>query len=237
MAKTIMIVGFGPGTATAVAEKFGAEGFNVAVVGRNQERLDAGVAALKAKGISAQGFPADAGDPASIQAAVRLVRSKVGPIDVLHWNAYTLDAGDLLAADTASLHRVFDVAVFGLVAAAAEALVDLKRNGDGAILVSNGALSNASDASDEASVAMKMMGLALSGAAKDKLVGLLRQRLKSDGIYVGEVMVYATIKGTPGQDPSALVDPKTVAQKHWEHYQSRNETRGAIKLEDTAATT
>jgi hypothetical protein len=27
MAKNILIVGFGPGTATAVAEKFGAEGF------------------------------------------------------------------------------------------------------------------------------------------------------------------------------------------------------------------
>jgi hypothetical protein len=28
------------------------------------------------------------------------------------------------------------------------------------------------------------MGLALSNAAKDKLVGLLSERLKSDGVYV-----------------------------------------------------
>jgi NADP-dependent 3-hydroxy acid dehydrogenase YdfG len=136
-----MIVGFGPGTSTAVAEKFGKEGFSVALIGRNAERLSSGASALKAQRIDAFAFPADAADQASIRAAVRTVREKVGPITVLHWNAYGgLDAGDLLAADSAALHRLFDVAVSGLLAAADESLPDLKSNGDGAILVSNGAL-------------------------------------------------------------------------------------------------
>ena len=43
MAKTIFVGGFGPGISTAVAERFGREGFSVALVARNQERLDAGV--------------------------------------------------------------------------------------------------------------------------------------------------------------------------------------------------
>ena len=42
MSKTIVVVGFGPGISNAVAEKFGAEGFSVALVARSQERLDAG---------------------------------------------------------------------------------------------------------------------------------------------------------------------------------------------------
>ena len=41
--KSIVIVGYGPGTATAVAERFGKEGFAVALVGRNEERLAEGV--------------------------------------------------------------------------------------------------------------------------------------------------------------------------------------------------
>ena len=49
MSKTIVIVGFVPGNSTAVAEKFGTEGFCVALVGRNEDRLAAGVSALKAK--------------------------------------------------------------------------------------------------------------------------------------------------------------------------------------------
>lgn len=230
VAKTIMIVGYGPGTATAVAEKFGAEGFSVAVVGRDEQRLNTGVAALKAKGVNAFAFPADAGDPASIRAAVRVVSSQVGPIDVLHWNAYGgMEAGDLLTADAASLRRMFDVAVFGLLAAAHEALPDLKGSGDGAILISNGAFGVISEQVDEAVIHMQMMGLAMSSAAKHKLVGLLAQRLKGDGVYVGEVMVYGAIKGTPGANGDSI-DPTIIAQKHWEHYKSRNETRGEVKL-------
>jgi NADP-dependent 3-hydroxy acid dehydrogenase YdfG len=87
MSKVIAIVGFGPGTATAVAQKFGAEGLSVALVARNEERLAAGVSALRAAGVTAFGFPADAGDPASIQAAIKNIRSQMGSVTVLHWNA------------------------------------------------------------------------------------------------------------------------------------------------------
>ena len=49
----IIVVGYGPGISTGVAEKFGAEGFQVSLVARNKERLDAGVKALEAKGVKA----------------------------------------------------------------------------------------------------------------------------------------------------------------------------------------
>lgn len=229
MSKTIMIVGFGPGTATAVAEKFGSEGFSVALIGRSEDRLDAGVAALKAKGIVAHGFPADAADPASIRAAVRSVRSQIGPITVLHWNAYGgMEAGDLLAADQASLQKMFDVAVFGLIAATSEALPDLKQSGGGAVLISNGAFGIVSPEIDETVVKLHLMGLALSNAAKNKLVGLLAQQLKGEGVYVGEVMVYGTIKGSQSND-SGSIDPSVIANKHWELYESRGETRAEVK--------
>jgi short-subunit dehydrogenase len=227
--KTSMIVGFGPGTATAVAEKFGGEGFSVALIGRNEDRLNAGASALKAKGINAKAFPADAADPASIRAAVRNVRSQLGQITILHWNAYGgMEAGDLLAADQASLHKVFDVAVFGLLAATDEALPDLKQNGEGALLISNGAFGEVSPQIDETVVNLHLMGLALSSAAKHKLAGLLANRLKGDGVYVGEVMVYHAIKGTgPTNDDS--VDPSVIAEKHWELYKARGETRAVVK--------
>ena len=228
MPKTIMIVGFGPGTATAVAEKFGKEGFSVVLVGRDENRLNAGVEALKAKGVNAVATPADAGDPASIRAAVRSARSQLGPITILHWNAYGgMEVGDLFTADDASVHKIFDVAVFGLIAAAEEALPDLKRNGEGAILISNGAFGVVSPEVDAAVNSLHVMGLALSSAAKHKLVGLLEQRLKGDGVYVGEVLVYRAIK--PGASTDDSVDPSVVAEKHWENYKARGETRAVVK--------
>ncbi len=197
MSKTIVIVGFGPGISTAVARKFGAEGFSVALVSRNEERLAAGVAMLEAEGIAAAAFSADAGDPEATRAAIGEARAQLGPISVLHWNAFGgAEAGDLLTVDPAAVRGVFDVAVGGLLSAVQAALPDLKSTNEGAILITNGAFAELSPQMDEYAVSLKSMGVALANAAKHKLVGLLSQRLKGDGVYVGEVMVAGTVKGT-----------------------------------------
>jgi short-subunit dehydrogenase len=228
MAKTIVVVGFGPGISTAVAEKFGSSGFSVALVARNEERLAAGVKALKAKGIEAAAFPADAGDPVSIRDAVAKARA-LGPITVLQWNAYGgAAAGDLAVADPAQVRDIFAVAVVGLIAAVQEALVDLKKANDGAVLITNGAFGEVNPQMDGYAVSVKAMGLALANAAKHKLVGLLGQRLKDDGVFVGEVMVAGSVKGTAWDRGETSIDPRTIANKFWELYTGRGEARARI---------
>jgi NAD(P)-dependent dehydrogenase (short-subunit alcohol dehydrogenase family) len=228
MSKTIVIVGFGPGNSTAVAEKFGTEGFSVALVGRSEDRLAAGVSALKARGIAAAAFPADAADPVAVGAAIRSARAELGPIAAIHWNAFGgAEAGDLLTADPVALRGIFDVAVFGLLAATREALPDLKSAGDGAILITNGGFGELSPDIDAYATSLNQMGIALGNAAKNKLAGLLSQRLKGDGVYVGEVMVRGTIRGTP-TDSGDSVDPSRIADKFWELYQTRGELLAGI---------
>jgi len=228
MSKTIVVVGFGPGISTGVAEKFGAEGFSVALVARNEARLEAGVAALKAKGIASAAFPADASDPASIRSAIAKARAALGPITVIHWNAYGGGAGDLLAADPAEVRGVFDVAIVGLLAAVQEALPDLKSTKEGAILVTNGAFGQTTPQMDELATNLKTMGVALANAAKYKLVGLLAQQLKADGVYIGEVMVAGIIKGTAWDTGSGAIEPSKVANTFWELYQARGENRAVV---------
>jgi NAD(P)-dependent dehydrogenase (short-subunit alcohol dehydrogenase family) len=229
MSKTIVVVGFGPGISTAVAEKFGAAGFSVALVARNEERLAAGVAALKSKAITAASFPADAGDPAAIRAALQKASAELGPITVIHWNAYGGgETGDLVTADPAAVRAVFDVAVVGLVAAVQSALSDLKSTNEGAVLVTNGAFGELTPQMDEVATNLKFMGLALANAAKHKLVGLLAQRLKGDGVYVGEVMIAGSIKGTPWDRGEGGIEPSTVADRFWDLYQARGEIRARV---------
>src|SRR5580692_3401977 len=105
MGKTILVVGFGPGISTAVAEKFGSAGFSVALVGRNEERLASGVLALKARSIDSAAFPADAGDATGMRAVVGKVRAALGPITAIHWNASSGsgEAGDFLTSDPTSV--------------------------------------------------------------------------------------------------------------------------------------
>jgi NADP-dependent 3-hydroxy acid dehydrogenase YdfG len=227
--KIILIVGFGPGISSAVAEKFGKSGFSVALVARNEQRLAAGVQALKAKSVDAAAFPADAGDPASIRAAIRKARDAMGPVTVIHWNAYGGgEAPDLLTADASAVRTVFDVGVIGLLAAVEEALPDLKKTPNGAVLITNGAFGENNPQMDEYAVHLKAMGLALGNAAKHKLAGLLAQRLKGDGVYVGEVMVAGIVKGTRWDNGAANLDGATIADKFWELYQARREIRARV---------
>ena len=225
MSKTIVIVGFGPGNATAIAEKFGAEGFSVALVGRNNDRLSAGVSALTARGITAGGFQGDAADPVSMRAAFGDIRAKLGPIGVLSWNAALGSTADIFTADPAVLRQVFDIAVVGLIAAVNEVLPDLKSAGDGALLITNGGFGDPSPEIDAAVVRLNVAGMALANAAKNKLAGLLAQRLKGDGVYVGEVTIYGSVKSKPSDNG---VDPATVANTFWDLYRSRSELHARL---------
>ncbi len=227
MAKTIIVGGYGPGISAAVAQRFGAEGFTVALVARSTERLADGVQALEAQGVKAAAFPADLGSPAAVKALIGKVREKLGPISALHWNAYSTGAGDLLTADVAALHSSFDVAITGLLTAVQESLADLKQ-AQGAVLVTNGGLLVNDPSVDEMAVKWNAMGLAMVNAAKHKLVGLLSQKLKPDGVYVGEVNVKGTVKGTAWDTGNANVDPSAVAQKFWDLYSARQDTIGYV---------
>ena len=230
MSKTIVVVGFGPGVSTAVAEKFGAEGFSVALVARSEAPLALGVAALKAKGVTAAAFAADAGDPAAIRAAIAEARADLGRISVIHWNAYSGQGlGDLLGVDPASLPAVFDVAVVGLLSAVQEALPDLQAAEGGAVLVTNGAYGELNPMVDGFAVALKSEGVALANAAKAKLVGLLSARLKDEGVYVGEVTIAGVVRGTGPESPGIpTLEPASIAEAFWGLYQARGETRARV---------
>ncbi|KND37998.1 SDR family NAD(P)-dependent oxidoreductase, partial [Streptomyces stelliscabiei] len=55
----IAVIGAGPGLGLSIARRFGREGFQVALVSRTQDKLDALAARLAAEGIEAAGFAAD----------------------------------------------------------------------------------------------------------------------------------------------------------------------------------
>ena len=227
MRKTIVIVGYGPGISNAVAQKFGGAGFSVALIGRNAEKLAAGVQALEATGIAAASFVGEAGDPESIRGAIAKVRASFGPITAIQWSAYGTDGGDLLTAASGAIRSGFDVAVVGLLVAVQEALPDL-RAAKGSILITNGAFGDPAPQADEAAVSFKSMGLAVANAAKAKLVGVLAQALKTDGVFVGEVMVSGLVKGTAWDHGNATIEPAAIANKFWELHEKRKEIRARV---------
>lgn len=223
MAKTLIVFGHGPGISEAVATKFGREGFAVALIARSADRVRAAASALEASGIRAAAFPADLADPDAVKAVVAKVRESLGPVTVVHWNAYAPGAGDLISADLAELRSSFDVSVTGLVAAVQSALPDLKTQRDAAVLVTGGGLAFHDAKIDAMAVEWNVMGLAVAKAAQHKLTGLLSVKLRDAGVFVGEVTVLGIVKGTAFDHANGTIEASAVARKFWDLYVGRRE--------------
>src|SRR5882762_7454406 len=116
MKRTIIVAGHGPGISDAVARKFGREGFAVALVARNAARVSAAASALGDAGIQAKGFSCDLGNTDAVRALVREVHASLGPIAVLHWNAYMNAPADLTTGSLDEVRTSLDVGVYGLLA-------------------------------------------------------------------------------------------------------------------------
>jgi NADP-dependent 3-hydroxy acid dehydrogenase YdfG len=221
MADTILICGVGPGISSAVAHKFGQAGFSVALVARTESVLEQAVAELAKDGIRAAAFAADVRNSNAIVGLVQKVRESFGGLSVIHWNAYSLGAGDLLKASVEDVRQPFDVAVTGLVSAVQAAYDDLRQR-SGAVLVTGGALAFHDASVDAFATKWKLASLAISKSAQHKLVGLLSQTLVPEGIYVGEVVVKGTVKGSAFDTGGGNLEADAIAEKFWELYSKRD---------------
>lgn len=80
---TVVVIGGTSGINRGIAEAFGQLGAKVAVASRNQDKVDATVAALQAQGGQGAGFCADVRDFDALQAGLTEVAENWGAIDVL----------------------------------------------------------------------------------------------------------------------------------------------------------
>jgi NAD(P)-dependent dehydrogenase (short-subunit alcohol dehydrogenase family) len=224
----LLVVGYGPGNSHALARRFGAEGWAIALVGRTRERLADGARRLTDEGIAAHAFPGDASDPASIRSTIDRVREQLGAITAVAFTAYRpVVLADVLTAAPETIEEVFDIGVSGLLAVVQATVDDLRAAEGASVLVLNGALGIHDAAIDGFAITIGGDGVALESAAKSKLVGLLAERLRPAGVYVGELVINGSIKGSPYASATAI-DPADVAQRLWDMAAVRTEVRTHI---------
>ncbi len=101
--KVCLVTGGGSGIGKATCDRFAAEGAKVLVIDLDPEHGDQAVADITAKGGQAKFSKCDVGNPAEIQAAVKLAVDQWGKIDVLVNNA-----GIALGMDPAQLAKLSD---------------------------------------------------------------------------------------------------------------------------------
>jgi NAD(P)-dependent dehydrogenase (short-subunit alcohol dehydrogenase family) len=152
------------------------------------------------------------------------IRGDLGPVTAVLWTAFRSgDVRNVLETRAEDVGHVFDVGVAGLLACVQEVLEDLKSSG-GSVLVANGALGENTTDADRYAKYLNNDGVALENSAKSKLVGVLAERLREFGIYVGEVTIAGSVAGTATGDASAI-PPHRIANEFWSLTQSRAATR------------
>ncbi len=134
-APVCILVGYGPGVSHGIAQAFGADGFQLALLSRHPDNHQDLVAALVGQGIQAQSFAADASHPDSIEAALALVSASLGEPEVLIYNASALRPGPLTTVSSADLLADLGVIVGGALTAANAVIPAMTARGQGTIML------------------------------------------------------------------------------------------------------
>jgi len=79
----IIIVGAGPGVGAATARRFATAGYEIALVARDQERLEKLAAELTREGATVGYAVADVADPEALTAVLAKITEQTGRLDVI----------------------------------------------------------------------------------------------------------------------------------------------------------
>jgi NADP-dependent 3-hydroxy acid dehydrogenase YdfG len=200
---TLAIIGAGSGLGAAVARRFGAEGFSVGLISRNQGRLDALADELGKSGIHALGFSADVRDPESIASTLERVTETLGPIEVLQYSP--LPQKDfmrpVLETMPADLVGPVEFSIYGPVAAVHQVVPGMRFLGEnrGTILFVNGG--------SAVTPGRNVTGTSVAFAGQAAYAQLLHEVLGEEGIQVSQLIIPGAIRpGDPEKGPDALAE-------------------------------
>ncbi|TFC80052.1 SDR family NAD(P)-dependent oxidoreductase [Cryobacterium sp. TMS1-20-1] len=179
----IAIIGAGPGLGAAVARRFGREGFSLALISRNQSKLDAMAAELTDAGFTASGYAADVRTPASLEAALARAAAELGPITALQYSP--LPSRDylkpVLEMTPELALEALQFSALGLIHAVRTVLPGMRLAGSGSIILINGGTSVQARAG--------FAGTSIAFPAESAYGEMLHDALEGDGIRVNQLVI------------------------------------------------
>ena len=191
-----IVVGVGPGVGAAVARRFGAAGYDVALIARSAARLEEIGTDLQAAGVTAGWTPVDITDADAFGAAIARFGGHAGRVDHLHFNPSVTRLDDPLTLSAADLVSDVKIGVGALLTAVQAARPFMS---SGARITATGSVSADTPWVEAASVGVQK-------AALRNLMHALDGRLAPDGIRA----VLLTVNGVLA--PGTEFDPAKVAE-------------------------
>ncbi|OHV41526.1 MULTISPECIES: SDR family oxidoreductase [Pseudofrankia] len=177
--RTAIVTGASSGIGRAIAERLGAAGAAVHLVGRTAEPMAASAARIEAAGGSASATVLDVRDRDAFEALVARVADEAGRLDVMVNNAGIAGNRPILAEDAETAQEMLDVNVLALLVGCRAAVAAMRRTGSGGHIV------------NISSTAVLRPDFGVYGATKAAVSYLsegLRQELEGDDIRVTSLL-------------------------------------------------
>jgi NAD(P)-dependent dehydrogenase (short-subunit alcohol dehydrogenase family) len=204
--KVCAVVGVGPGNGAALARRFAAEGFAVALLARKTE-LSREVASTLP---GARAYACDVGDAASVERAFAAIRGELGEVDVLVYNAGTGVWGNVEEVSASDFETSWRVNTLGAFLTAKQVIPAMKAAKHGSIVFIGATASRRGN--------VKTAAFAPAKAAQRSLAESMARYLWPLGVHVSVIIVDGVVdlpftrERMPGKPDAFFVKPDDVAE-------------------------
>ena len=130
MNKVCLVTGVGEGTGAAIVRRFAEDGYTVAMLARDENRLKTYETDIE----NAFAFPCDLSDVAALQSTLENVIERLGHPQILVHNAVRASFNRLLEGDPEDLEKNFRVNTLALAHLAKACIPAMLENGSGSII-------------------------------------------------------------------------------------------------------
>jgi len=205
-----VVVGVGPGNGAALARRFHAGGYAVALLARSSELS----AELARELEGSRPYACDVADEAAVARTFAAITRELGPVETLLYNAGTGVWGTIEEVSARDFEQAWRVNALGAFLAAKQVVSPMKQAGRGSIIFIGATASRRGN--------VKTAAFAPAKAAQRSLAESMARALWPSGIHValavldGVVDLPRTRKMMPDKPDAFFIKPDDVAESVWQ---------------------
>ncbi len=197
------VVGIGPQNGASFARRFAVQGYSVALLSRTTDYSQSLASELE----HAHAYACDVTDPAAVDRAFDAVRTDLGDVNVLIYNAGSGVWGNIEEVSAADFERSWRINTMGAFLVSKHVIPAMKARGSGAIVFVGATASLRGKPFTTAFAPAK--------AAQRSLAQAMARHLGPAGIHVSLIVVDGRI-GKPGDTVAPeTIDPDDIASTAW----------------------
>jgi NAD(P)-dependent dehydrogenase (short-subunit alcohol dehydrogenase family) len=203
--KVAVVAGVGPGIGAALARRFAKAGYAVAMLARKRDTLDA----LEREIEGARGYPCDVGSADSVAHVFAAIRTELGEVEVLLYNAGSGVFGDVESITPEQFEASWRVNTYGALLCAREVIPAMKAAAGGSIIFTGATASRRG--------VPRTAAFAPAKAAQRSLAESMARSLWPSGIHVALIIVDGVVdlartrQSMPEKPDSYFIKPSAVA--------------------------